>query len=280
MVKPISKEFNTMKKTAKEIVIESLLTEEYLDISSLNKKIKENCSSTLGYHSVYKAVKQLVEDNVIVKCQEGYLLSDEWVMENLSFLEKLKEHINETKGLNHEACDFSVFEFENIKKLNDFLRKVEKEHMPVFNKDKKSTIIRVVHHCYNYLLQPALELAHARKLKDHNIDLKILCHGDTPLDKWTKDAMEKFGAVMKTGSNAGGITSKIIYEDFVVEIFFDKKFLEILNDVYSKAESVNDLDPSSLFEKLINTNYKVNVILYKNKDIVKNLRDRAKGFFE
>ena len=74
-------------------------------------------------------------------------------MENLSFLEKLKEHINETKGFSHEACDFSVFEFENIKKLNDFLRKVENEHMSVFSKDKKSTIIRVVHHCYNYLLQ-------------------------------------------------------------------------------------------------------------------------------
>jgi predicted RND superfamily exporter protein len=269
-----------MKKTAKEIVIESLLTEEYLDISSLNKKIKENSEKVFGYHSIYKAVKQLVDEKVIVKCQEGYHLSEEWVMENLSFLEKLKEHINETKGFSHEACDFSVFEFENIKKLNDFLRKVENEHMSVFSKDKKSTIIRVVHHCYNYLLQPAQELAYIRKLKENNIDLKILCYGNTPLDKWTKDALEKFGAVMKIGANAGGITSKKVYEDFVVDIFFDKKFLDILNEVYSKAESVNDLDPSNLFEKLINTNYKINVILYKNKDIVKNIRDRTLGFFE
>ena len=76
------------------------------------------------------------------------------------------------------------------------------------------------------------------------------------------------------------LQARLFMKILLLRFFFDKKFLEILNDVYSKAESVNDLDPSSLFEKLINTNYKVNVILYKNKDIVKNLRDRAKGFFE
>ena len=55
--------------------------------------------------------------------------------------------------------------------------------------------------------------------------------------------------------------------------------------VTAGARAVRDFDTTTTgivvdVEKLINTNYKINVILYKNKDIVKNIRDRTLGFFE
>jgi hypothetical protein len=263
----------------KNAIIDALLNEKGLDLTSINSKLKENHGTKYKYHSVYKVLKQFLEEGTIQKDNELYSLSDSWVSKKVNFSLDLQKHLSNTKGINHNLNDNSLLEFDNIKQLHKFLRNLENEHLPIFDKEKKGTIIFVMYHCYNYLLQPAKELEYIRKLKSDGIDFKILCYGNTPLDNWTKKAFEKFGASMKINAQVGGLSGLNIYDDMVVEIFYGREFLNVLNEVYTNTPTTNDFDLSNLFYKLSKINYKINVALYKDKNIIKSLKERALSFF-
>lgn len=267
-----------MKKTAKDMVIKSLMKEKGLSLRSINQKIKNEYSCNLSYHSVYKALQQLMDEAIISKKNDEYSLSEEWINEKMIFLGNLKKHLNHTKG--YDFSDPSFLRFNNIREMHKFLRHLEKDHLPIFDKDQKGTVIWVVYHCYNYLLEPAKELAYIKKLKECNVDFRILCYGNTNLDVWTKNAFDKFGATMITDSKVGGLTGLNIYDDMVVEIYYGEEFLNVLNDVYTNTKTINELDLSELFEKLSNIDYTINVAVYTDKNLIKCLKERALSFFK
>ncbi|MCK5140187.1 MAG: hypothetical protein KAQ85_10130, partial [Thermodesulfovibrionia bacterium] len=215
-----------MRKKAKDAVIFSMMKEKGLDFTSLHNKIRKECSENFSYHSVYKAVQQLLEEKVVIKDNKKYYICDEWAKEKITFCEKLRDHLSH---VNSFADIPSIIQFGDIRSLHKFLRRLEEDHLAIFNKEKKGTVTWVVYHCYNYLLQPAKELFYVNKLRECNIDFNVLCYGNTPLDKWTRKAFEKFGANMKVNTNVGGITEMNVYDDLAVQIFYGNEFLEVLN---------------------------------------------------
>lgn len=263
-----------MKDTASNAVIFSLIKENSLSIKEINQKVKTMPGKNFSYHSLYKALQKLVETGTIKRNQNKYSLSDQWIEKRLSFSDKLREHFDNKTSISKTDRD-SQKTFRDIRSMNNFLRKLEQEHLPLFDKEHNGTIIWSVYHCYNYLLQPADELDYIKKLKESNIDFHVLCYGDTVLDRWTKKAFEKFGASMKTGAKVGGLTGFNIYDDVAIQIFYGKEFLSILQDIYKNTPSIDKLDLSELFEKLDSIKYEINVYIYKNKNIIKSLKERA-----
>ena len=273
------KKNDVMKKTVREIVIDSLLKEKGMELRSVNEKIKKGVSINVSYHSVYKAIRQLIDEGVILKKEKEYFLSEKWAREQVESCHKIKEHLKGIYGEEYASEGPISHTFKNIKELHKFLTKLEYDHLRIFDNVEKGTIIWVMYHCYNYLLQPAKELAYLKKLKEHNMDLKILCYGNSVLDERTKSAFEKFGATTITDSKVGGLTGMNIYGDMVVEIYYDKEFLDVLNEIYMKTKTITDFDPVYFFEKLDGIDYSINVVVYKNINIVKCLKERALEFF-
>ncbi|MFH1641432.1 MAG: hypothetical protein ABIC04_00875 [Nanoarchaeota archaeon] len=266
-----------MKRTTKEVIIESLLNEDGISLSSVNQKIKSSYDRPFGYHSIYKAIRQLQEEGIILKHNQDYVLSGDWINSILDFSDKLRHHINKTSGLINSCSN--PFEFKDIQDMHKFLRKIEKQHLLIFHKNHGGTVIWVVYHCYNYLLQPAKMLSYIKQLKECNVNLKILCYGNSPLDIWTKSAFEKYGVDIKLGAKVGGLTGMYIYDDVVAEIYYGRDFLNVVNDIYKNTSTINDLDLGTMFEKLSGIDSKINIMLYHNQNIIKYLKERSLSYF-
>ena len=264
-----------MKKTAKQLVISSLIEEKALSIDNINKKIKEKYQSNLSYHSIYKALQELTKKEVLIKEKNKFHLSKKWMINKILFANKLRDHINHTRGMHYDTHSSSIIEFNNTKELHLFLRRFEDDHLDIYNKEVKSNMIWIVRHCYNLLLQPSIELEHTKKIKEHNNNFLISCYGNTLLDNWAKKSYERFGTEMITNSKIGGISSLNIYDNFVVQIFYGKNFCEILDKTYNEIENITDLDISKIFEELHSTDYKIYVMIYKNKGIVESFKKKA-----
>ncbi len=234
---------------------------------------------TFSYHSVYKALQLLIKDDVLIKSEKQYIINNKWIDEKIKYAQKLSKHTNESNSLPSNLSS-SLIEFNNIEDAYEYLRKFEKNNLDVFNKDKNETIIWLTYHCYNFLLQPAIEFNHIKKIKSHNNDFIILNYGDTPLDKLTKKSYEKFGASMIPGCKIGGISEINIYNNYAIQIFYGKKFRRILDDAYSSAKNINDVDISSLYDKLNNEDYKIYISIYRDDEIVRCFRSLALEVFK
>ncbi len=264
-----------MEDRSKDVVVSLLLREPCMDLAAINQRLKET-NKKYSYHTTYKSIRKLMAEGVIEKNPQGYSISCEWAKQKLEFSENIKNFLS-CNGLMEEKI--SMKELGNIMELNRFQRSIESEHLKVFSKDKKSTIIWAVYHCYNYLLQPAEELSYIQKLKESNVDFHVLCYGNTPLDLWTKKAFDKFGANMKINAKVGGLTGFNIYDDLVVQTFYGQEFLNVLQEVYKSTSTISDLDLGNLFEKLNKIDYKIHVATYKDPHIISSLKGRAMKFF-
>jgi DNA-binding PadR family transcriptional regulator len=262
-----------MKDTVKDIVIQILLEKKGMSLTEIRKYASATVSKKYSYHSYYKALQQLTEEGAINKTKGEYILTPKWIESKIEFLNQLKTYQSDLS----DEC--KVHKFSDIKDLYKFLRKLEDEHLDIFDHTKEGSVLWVVYHCYNYLLHPAKELGYLKKLKENNVDLKILCYGDTALDKWTKRSLEKYGAQMKTSANVGGLIGLNIYDDVVVMIYYGKAFLDVLNGVYSSTRNMDDFCIGELYDKLDNIDYTITAMVSKDKDIIESLKERALSHF-
>lgn len=261
---------------AKEVAIDALLKEDSLTTNEIYEKVKKS-NIKLGYHSIYKALQQMKSDSIVDKKGNSYFLSQKWIKEQINFADKLKEH--DTKNQNINNYDTHLTEFKNIKALYKFLVKVEEDHLKLYDKNKVN-VIWVVTHLYNYLLEPAKKLAYIQKLKENNVNLNILCNGNTMLDIWTQKKLKKFGIDMKINSCVGGFSNLYIYDDIAIEAFLSKKFMNVLNDLYQNTKNIEDLDITVFFEKLNKADLKINAAIYTKESVIETLRERALFFME
>ncbi|MFW5746883.1 MAG: hypothetical protein ACOCWQ_05035 [Nanoarchaeota archaeon] len=270
-----------MKNTAisaREHIIEALLEYPGIGLKQLQQLVQQRASRKYSYHAIYKSIRSLMDDKVVTRTSHAYSLSPTWIEQKISFADRLRSHMLDQNGalVSHDA---HALEFKDILELNRFLRTLEDQHLPLFASAEKSSVIWVVYHCYNYLLQPAEELSYIKKLKEHNVDFRVLCYGDSTLDKWTRRTFKRFGAHMKTGAGVGGISGMNIYDDMAIMIYYGTQFLEVLNDIYSKTDSISDLCLGELFDKLNSIDYRIHAVIYRKPSIVAAIKERALAFF-
>ncbi len=261
-----------MKRTAKDVVIDSLINKKNLGIKEIENEIKTNYDKEFSYHSIYKAIKELNQKGVLILNKTKYSLSDEWVKEQITLFEKLKKH--EKEEIN------TLLEFNSIKDLHDFIKKFEKEKVKLFDESIKGKVIFITNHCYNYLLQPAKELNHLKNIIKANNETMVLCYGDSVLDNWIKKTYEKKGAKFLTDSGIGGLAAINIYDNYAIQIFYGKLFLRALEKTFLETEEIEDLDMAEIFDSLADMKYKISVIIFDDKTIIESLRERALLTFE
>lgn len=258
-----------MKLTAKEVIVENLIGKGYLSIKQIEELIKSNYNKEFSYHSIYKAIQQLIEEEKAIKKNSKYTLSQEWVKKEIQFADKLKKHL---------PLDFETsiaLKFYSLKELHTFIKKFEKEKVNLFNENIKGKAIFVTNHCYNYLLQPAKELQHLKSIISANNELIVLCHGNTTLDKWTKKAYEKRNIKIVTDAGLGGIVALNIYDNHVIQIFYGKKFLEALEETFLKTKNISELDVAELCDNIEEIDYQINVSIHDDPAIISSIKERA-----
>lgn len=263
-----------MIKDTKKEIIESLIEYNVKDIKELSKIIKEKKKNNVGYHSVYKNVKLLIEKNIIKKNEEGFQPNIEWVRDQVETLKTYEKYL-EKKGNFQDKPNSTIVEFTDFKEMHKFIRNIETQHLDLFDSSKKGFAVWITNHCYNYLFQPAKELKHIKKIKEGNNDLTIICCNDSALDKWTKKAYDKRGAEMILDSSQRGLTELNIYDNFAIQIFYGKRFIKAVDEIYEDTKNVNDLDICHMMEKLEDLEYHIGVALYTNKSIINSLKERA-----
>lgn len=274
--------------SVKDMVISILGREWPLNINKLHSSIKKDFSKDVTYQAVYKSVRSLHDEKILEKKDRDYKLSCGWIDDTKRYLEYLWKLQSGDKGFIEDAMsglipdkEIEIREFKHIKQLYNFIRKFEKENVLKDKDIKDHTFYVIADHCYNQLFMPSVEFHYVKKLKKKGVDVKILCNGNTKLDISSKKFFEKSGAEMKVGVNCCNSRYINLYHNIMIEIFFSRKFNEILEEVYRSSESIHDVDIAEILNMVYEDDSKVKAVITRDKRIINSIKNNIiKPYFD
>ncbi|MBI4162624.1 MAG: hypothetical protein HY513_02995 [Candidatus Aenigmarchaeota archaeon] len=253
-------------KSTKEVIIEILSKEWPLSARKIYYTITKSHNLSISYQATHKALKELLQQNTIIKNQNGYQLHADWINKMNEFGQRVKKDYENNSGETKTVqklvfktpIDFIKFHFGFLEKLIETEGKVD-----------------FVFFCRHVISSPPLAVSgdDYKKLKKimSKCNWTIVSNSSTPFDNWAANYWKKLGVKVKLGFETPTNGMMVINNDYVFDIRMSKKSRDEWDHlVNSKAK---DFDINSMTEVLLSEKSKMIVFITKDKELADTLRE-------
>jgi len=252
-------------KSTKDLIIDILSKEWPLSARKIYSAITKDHNLSISYQATHKALKELLQQNVIVKNQNNYQLHTDWINKLNEFGQRVKKdyenNTGETKNVQKlvfkAPVDFIKFHFEFLGKLVETYGKVN-----------------FVFFCRHMILSPPLAISgeeyNRLKQLSKKFNWTIVSGSATPFDKWASKYWKRLGVKVKLGAEIPTNSMLIVNNDYVVDVRLSKKSREEWDKLVNTSK---DFDIKSMTEVLLSEKSRMIVFITKDKELADMLRD-------
>jgi Fe2+ or Zn2+ uptake regulation protein len=268
----------------KSLIIDALAVESQLNAKELHWVVVQNLENSVSIQALYKALKSLVHEGVILKNRDSnFYLSPIYIekVKNLSskFHEEFEE-LHHMRSVMSELDDKGEVShsFKSRTFALNYLRDVALGMM--LQKDPEEVRI------YKYLFHfGSLQMVHTSDAIEHcvqkNYQVELYLHGKTPVDLRAKELLEAKGEkvyLVDADEFEKPFTEWIIVNEYVGEISMSEEYLALYNRVME--ESNLEAHPSSDYVRFMKgelDDSKIEIVIEKNEKKAKELIQLLKG---
>lgn len=248
-------------ESTRDVIIHTLVEEWPLSIKQLYLRIKGE--RPISYHAIYKIVKQLEEEGVLVEKSYAYSISNEWVNHVKDFSNILTA--TQTTQSARKEGENSVFTFNSIADADNFLIWVKRP-------EKNSPKIVHCKHMWWALFHPELAFHRLNRDKLFNHETYVLCRGNTKIDKWCASFEKRLDKNIILGQDVASNCDLFIYGDVIYEVHYPEKLISFLTEEYSKADKLEDLELENLMEKFYTAPCEVMISISKSEKLSERIK--------
>ncbi|OGI84031.1 hypothetical protein A2997_00520 [Candidatus Nomurabacteria bacterium RIFCSPLOWO2_01_FULL_36_10b] len=277
-----------LKKKKIEDIIIDILSSGPENTLILIEKIR-GIRHTTTKQAVYKVLRGLRDNEVIVQRREEVMISNVWLGKISDFIETTQMHYLSSAQLSHQRPD------------SNFLSLKEKEKISYTFKTFETTDIFWAHafnilttvssslfpvglynpHEWFILTRPESELFIFDNMKKENKSIMILAGGTTPLDIFVKkyfDATHKryFACPDKLFPKRNYYVN--VFDDFIIEVWLDHKISERIDNFYNTTTTFNDIEREKLLD-ITRAKGRNKLVISRNKAKADKLRKVFKKYF-
>ncbi|MEK6918480.1 MAG: hypothetical protein AABW73_00395 [Nanoarchaeota archaeon] len=244
-----------------DFVITTLTSKWPLTAKKLHYHIKsyQNCS----YQGVHKALKQLLEFQVVEKVGREYFISKDWLRSTANHLKLIEQQYNKpNKAVNNTFIFNSLEEAERFK--NDL-------HWNHLYHGGPQVLYAHVYHLRSPIINTESILKKIEKDRASNNESFIIVHGQTKLDKHCKHFYEQSG---KNNVVLGKILENDcelrVMGDTITQMYLPKELISQLDEFYDSA-SINNLELYKLYG-LFKEQHQIRITVTINKEMANLLK--------
>ncbi|RLG18215.1 hypothetical protein DRN67_04380 [Candidatus Micrarchaeota archaeon] len=265
---------STSKPSIKDIIIQTLSEEWPLTAKQIYSKIRRKTPTSITYQGVHKAVKQLEESGVLKVEENKYKVDLDWLKSIRSFSELVHRKYAH-KVSPDSSPDRMSFVFDTVAEAEDFLIDLALQFEP--KPDSKLYL------CWVHFWIP---LFLNRKTYKKMLELlqRIPSYGvtpsDTPIDRWCSDYWSSHGLTnKKLGVDIKTDCSFLVLDDMVIQIYYPHEIIREVDLSFSKAKTIQELDPDRFFERVFEKKTKIPIVVSKNPALAEHLKDKILASF-
>ncbi len=259
------------KNNVKSLVF-SILAKEYpLKIVEIKNFISKRYGKNVSFQAVRKAMLELVEDGILLKENNTFVINKQWVFDSKRTMDELYSTIYQEREkpakVDSIGEEVSVFTFNSIGEMMKFWQQLIGEWLNNINESSLKVNCWQGAHAPEALIYPDAEQKVFSQIKKKKVRSYLLLTGFSRLDKLSLNFYKEFGikcAIAPSQTLFDKEYSVGTYGDLVVQTLYPKEVISALDSFYKKTKTLQDLNLSELYSLL---NKKVEVKLSVSKNI-------------
>ncbi|MBI5224388.1 hypothetical protein HY989_00805 [Candidatus Micrarchaeota archaeon] len=271
-------QYSNARKDARSQILKVLSKEWPLSAKEIHARIKESNSLDISYQGIHKSILQLISDEVLIKNNSKYTISQNWIDDLRKFGEELKSAMNGRRHVHlDEIPDKSSVQLVFDSLMDYFYWLIDE----LYSNSKKndfsdSSYINSIH------ALPAIGLSKSQfehvKMLCSNSENFISVNAQTKLDRALLEIWKNLGFSAKVGSKSIPNSDTVVFRDFVVQFFIPSKTKKQLSKIYFKYKA-NNSAISELYSLLYENPDSLNVLVTRNADLSNEIKSQFESEF-
>ncbi|MDD5417699.1 MAG: hypothetical protein PHW96_02310 [Candidatus Nanoarchaeia archaeon] len=274
------------KSNAKDYIISILSHEWPLNPKQIHNRIKSKYGYDITYQATYKTIKELFCQEVISKKGALYELNLKWIKEVHRYTEMVesnyytKNRLNLIDGIKDAKSngDLTVLTFENYFDVEKYLYYMQKHY--ILSSGKKEIVVSHHKNEWRPVFYLRAEYNWVKKLREMENEIYVLCSGSTAIDKWCSGFYNKIGCNVKTGVNVAETNELMVFGDYIVQIYVPEEIHKKINETYSNAQKIEDVQIDKTFEEIFGKITEIKVIINKDAKMAEELKNKTMNYFK
>jgi hypothetical protein len=271
MLNLIIPELNGKPKATKDFVI-TLLTREWpLTLRNIYYRIKKSYGYSASYQSVYKAVKELLDEGALIQKDKKYVINIDWIKNLQSFTDIVetnyyaKERLDTIGGIkdSNKESNTTVLEFESIFDMEKYLYYFTKTNLL---KKERETICWYNINEWRPTFYLRSEYNYYKKLIKKGHKCFILCSGKSEIENSAKNFYKSIGVSFKFSSDRM-VNNIVVFSDTVIQIFIPEELLKNIEKLLQE-NNVNQL------VKILESKTSIKVIITKDSSLAEIMKKK------
>ena len=266
-------EINAKPTNTKDAVITMLALEWPLSLKTIYSKIKRKYGYSSTYQAVYKAVKELVEMQVLIEKEKRYEINIEWVKRVQSFTDIVetnyyaKERVESLGGVegSKKGKDLLVLNFESIFDAEKYLYYFMKSELL---KIKKDTVCHMANHEWRPIFYLRTEYNYYRKLKKRGHRFFYLCSGNSEMEKncikFYKNIGLNYNLIKEKFTN-----DTLVFGGYFIHIFIGEEKQSRMAELLEKKDTLK------LLEEVLEAKSMVRVVINKDPALAEEIKKQT-----
>ena len=265
------------KEGVKNLVF-TILTKEYpLKLIELTNFIRKRYGKMVTFQAVRKAVLELVNEKVLSKQENEFLINKEWVYESKKFIDNLYVTIyqekEKPKNFDSIGEEVSVFSFESLGQMMKFWENLVDDWFHKFKENEYNVNCYQSAHVWECLLYPETENKIMSQLKERKVKSYVLSTENTSLDKIAVSFYKNLGVKANINSSSSTFEKEYLvgtYGELVVQSRYPKETIRELDSFFKKTKSLEKLNLKALSD-IINKKVDIKLSVTKNLNMAKQI---------
>ncbi len=268
--------FYENSKNSKDIIISILAKNRPLNIKKIYNKMRSHHKYSGTFQSVFKSVKELQSQNIIMQAGKDYSINPGWIEKIRAFANEL--HKNCFEPINNEEVDVSEislskevhkFEFNNLSNLYFFIKNIEKNYID--NSLGKKRCLWMMSHYWPTFLFPHEEHDRGIFISSKKSNYYIVHKSDTALDKWALNIFSGRGINTLCKAGMAERSDIGVYGDWVIEVYYSESFKNIYK-YFREISEISEIDLNKFIGDL-KKDYKIVVVMHRDKFVADKIWD-------
>jgi hypothetical protein len=260
-----------------EIIID-LLGEGSINTLVLLERVRTKTPVTK--QGFYRALRELIEEEVVTKNNQTVLLSPLWVNKVQGFVDKISDTSlrKESEPLLHLVeGDTMVFRFKSITDL--YLLWIH--YFQILSQKMEGSVVFFNSHNFWALARSDIENDFYQWIKDSKKETYCVIGYDTPLDKATSRYLQTDYGISIAFEEKPSVKETIyptVFGDYIVSTILDATTVNAIDDLYKKYTKWEPSVQTEL-EEIISRMRRSKVVIERNKKKAEQLRKRLMKYF-
>jgi hypothetical protein len=273
----IPKELPTPKNSkvsTKNAIIETISEKFPLSAKEIYFSIKKKYGLSVTYQAIHKTIKELVENLILIKEDNKYKISQEWIKEIKQFstnLEKayLTEDLSQQKYPTKLVFDtyYKMYSF-----VNDWLYegKFDTKGKPICFVDK---------HWWNTIIMTEEQAEKLRAFcKRYTFYCTATCDG--PLDLSFMNFFKEQGMNCINNPNVKDDIGMVVIGDLLVQIFYSEQLRKTMDELADSFDKDKSIDFTKMTQELVHKKNEIIMLINKDEMLAERIRKETLSYFK